>query len=102
MTSRETLRFEVLLYLSLLIDTLSAAFIERTPADIDEAAAMSVDSSPLSLLMFFLLLVWLAARQRKNWARWMLVVARAVGAFAAFGDLARSVHVAARYDRSTA
>jgi hypothetical protein len=70
---RNVLRFEILLYLSLLIDTLSAAFIERAPPDIGEEAAASVGMFVVVLLMFFLLLVWLAARQRKNWARWMLV-----------------------------
>ena len=72
-TPRNVLRFEILLYLSLLIDTLSAAFIERTPPDISEAAAMSIEMFAVILLTFFLLMVWLAARHRKSWARWILV-----------------------------
>lgn len=69
------LRFEVLLYLSLLIDSLSAALLDRAPTDIGEAAAANVNMVAVILLAFFLFLVWLAARHRKNWARWVLVSA---------------------------
>ncbi len=84
---RNVLRFEILLYLSLLIDTLSAAFIERTPPDIGEAAAASVDMFAVVLLTFVLLLVWLAARQRKNWARWILVAALGLSVLTLFDSL---------------
>jgi hypothetical protein len=69
------LRFEVLLYLSLLIDSLSAALLDRATADIGETAAANVNMVAVLLVAFFLLLVWLAARHRKNWARWVLVSA---------------------------
>jgi hypothetical protein len=69
------LRFEVLLYLSLLIDSLSAALLDRAPTDIGEAAAANVNMVAVILVAFFLFLVWLAARHRKNWARWVLVSA---------------------------
>jgi hypothetical protein len=64
------LRFEVLLYLSLLLDALSAAFFGSAP---DGAAGP--DSPTLSLLTAIFIaslvfLVWLAARRRKNWACW--------------------------------
>jgi hypothetical protein len=64
------LRFEVLLYLSLLLDALSAAFFGSAP---DGAAGP--DSPVLSLLSAVFIaalvfLVWLAARRRKNWACW--------------------------------
>jgi hypothetical protein len=69
------LRFEVLLYLSLLIDSLSAALLDRTPADMSDAAEANVNLIAVVLVAFFLFLVWLAARHRKNWARWVLVTA---------------------------
>jgi uncharacterized BrkB/YihY/UPF0761 family membrane protein len=70
---RNVLRFEVLLYLSLLLDTLSAAFLDRTPADTGDTTNANVNMLAVVLVAFFLLLVWLAARHRKNWARWVLV-----------------------------
>jgi uncharacterized BrkB/YihY/UPF0761 family membrane protein len=70
---RNVLRFEVLLYLSLLLDTLSAAFLDRTPTDTGDATTANVNMLAVVLVAFFLLLVWLAARHRKNWARWVLV-----------------------------
>src|SRR6476469_6736456 len=54
---RNVLRFEVLLYLSLLIDTLSAAFIARPSAEIDQAAAVSADTFVVIVFVFFLLSV---------------------------------------------
>ncbi|GEC16066.1 hypothetical protein [Nitrobacter winogradskyi] len=84
---RNVLRFEVLLYLSLLIDTLSAAFIARPSDRVDRAAAASADTFVVMVFIFFLLLVWLAARQRKNWARWALVVALALSVLSLLGSL---------------
>ena len=72
---KNVLRFEVLLYLSLLIDSLSAALLDRTSADMSDAAEANVNLIAVVLVAFFLFLVWLAARQRKNWARWVLVAA---------------------------
>jgi hypothetical protein len=72
---KNVLRFEVLLYLSLLIDSLSAALLDRTPADMGDAAESNVNMIAVVLVAFFLFLVWLAARHRKNWARWVLVAA---------------------------
>ena len=72
---KNVLRFEVLLYLSLLIDSLSAALLDRTPADMSDAAEANVNLIAVVLVAFFLFLVWLAARHRKNWARWVLVTA---------------------------
>ena len=72
---KNVLRFEVLLYLSLLIDSLSAALLDRTPADMSDAAEANVNLIAVVLVAFFLFLVWLGARHRKNWARWVLVTA---------------------------
>jgi heme A synthase len=95
---RNVLRFEVLLYLSLLIDTLSAAFIARPSAEIDQAAAVSADTFVVIVFMFFLILVWLAARQRKNWARWALVVALALSVLSLLGSLSNGLTLAVAVD----
>jgi protein-S-isoprenylcysteine O-methyltransferase Ste14 len=66
--------FEVLLYMSLVLDALSVAFQDRTPGgDITESTIMiaTVLAACLILLMFYF--VWLAAQRRKNWPRWVLV-----------------------------
>jgi peptidoglycan/LPS O-acetylase OafA/YrhL len=71
---KNVLRFEVLLYSSLILDALSVAFQDRTPgADITEStiAAATVLAAGLILLLFYF--VWLAARRRKNWPRWVLL-----------------------------
>jgi hypothetical protein len=71
---RNVLRFEVLLYSSLILDALSVAFQDRTPsADITEStiAVATVLAAGLILLLFYF--VWLAAQRRKNWPRWVLL-----------------------------
>ncbi|MGN6116385.1 MAG: hypothetical protein ACTHN2_12790, partial [Nitrobacter sp.] len=49
--------------------------LDRTPADMSDAAEANVNLIAVVLVAFFLFLVWLAARHRKNWARWVLVTA---------------------------
>ena len=71
---RNVLRFEVLLYSSLILDALSVAFQDRTPsADMTEStiAIATVLAAGLILLLFYF--VWLAAQRRKNWPRWVLL-----------------------------
>ena len=73
-TPKNVLRFEVLLYSSLILDALSVAFQDRTPsADMTEStiAIATVLAAGLILLLFYF--VWLAARRRKNWPRWVLL-----------------------------
>ncbi|HVI66327.1 MAG TPA: hypothetical protein VM910_27670 [Bradyrhizobium sp.] len=73
---RNVLWFEALLYVSLMLDALSVAFQDRTPtAELTEQmilAATMVAGAMILLLVYF---VWLAARQRKNWPRWVLAAA---------------------------
>ena len=73
---RNVLWFEALLYASLMLDALSVAFQDRTPtAELTEQmilAATMVAGAMILLLVYF---VWLAARQRKNWPRWVLAAA---------------------------
>ena len=71
---KNVLRFEVLLYSSLILDALSVAFQDRTPsADMTEStiAVATVLAAGLILLLFYF--VWLAAQRRKNWPRWVLL-----------------------------
>lgn len=72
---RNIFYFEVLLYLSLLIDALSAAFLDRAPAELTESATLAVNFIAAALLLGFVYLVRLAAHHRKNWARMVLLAA---------------------------
>jgi O-antigen ligase len=71
---KNVLRFEVLLYSSLILDALSVAFQDRTPSvDTTESTIVvaTVLAAGLILLLFYF--VWLAAQRRKNWPRWVLL-----------------------------
>jgi len=73
---RNVLRFEVLLYASLILDALSVAFQDRTPTpEMTEqmiTVATVIVGGLILLLVYF---VWLAAQRRKNWPRWVLAAA---------------------------
>jgi len=70
---RNVLWFEVLLYLSLTLDALSVAFRDRTPtAKMTESMIMMESLFAAGLLLLLVHFVRLAARQRKNWPRWVL------------------------------
>ncbi|EFI50281.1 hypothetical protein [Afipia sp. 1NLS2] len=66
-------RFEICLYASLLLDTLSFP-LRPIPEDVPQinVAASAIFSAGLILL--FCHLVWVAAHQRRNWARLVLMV----------------------------
>lgn len=72
---RNIFYFQVLLYLSLLIDVLSAAFLDRMPDDVTESTKLAVNFIAVMMTLGFVQLVWLAAHRRKNWARMILLVA---------------------------
>jgi amino acid transporter len=67
-------RFEVLLYLSLALDALSAVFQDRTPS-VQMTESMTAVATVMAACLILLLVyfVWLAAQRRKNWPRWALV-----------------------------
>jgi hypothetical protein len=68
--------FEVLLYLSLTLEALSVAFLDRTPsAEVPEQTIMVATLTAGGLILLLLYFVRLAARQRRNWPRWVLAVA---------------------------
>jgi hypothetical protein len=70
---KNVLWFEVLLYLSLTLDALSAAFQDRTPSDELSSSTIAVATVTAMLLILMLVyFVWLAAQRRKNWPRWVL------------------------------
>jgi hypothetical protein len=71
---RNVVWFEALLYLSLTLDALSAAFQDRTPTDeVSEQAIMFATATGGCMILLLVFFVWLAAQRRKNWARWVLV-----------------------------
>jgi hypothetical protein len=73
---KHVLWFQVLLYLSLVLDALSVAFQDRTPtATITETTILAANVIAACMILLFVYLVRLAARQRKNWPRWVLTAA---------------------------
>jgi len=65
--------FEVLLYASLLLDTVSIAFQDRTPtAGMTEQMITVNTVFSLALLPLLFYFIWLAARRRKSWPRFAL------------------------------
>ena len=73
---RNVLWFEVLLYLSLTLDSVSVAFQDRTPtADMTEQMINVRTAFAAGFILLLLYFVWLAAQHRKNWPRWVLVTA---------------------------
>jgi len=73
---RNVLWFEVLLYLSLTLDALSVAVRDRTPSEqMTETMIMVESLMAAGLLLLLVYFVRLAARQRKNWPRWVLSAA---------------------------
>ena len=73
---RNVQRFEALLYASLMLDCVSVAVQDRTPTN-EMTDQMIMTSTLLAGGMILLLVyfVWLAARWRKNWPRWVLAAA---------------------------
>jgi branched-subunit amino acid permease len=68
--------FQVLLYLSLVLDAVSVAFQDRTPtATMTETTIVAGNVIAACMILLFVSLVRLAAQQRKNWPRWVLTVA---------------------------
>ncbi len=82
-------RFEVLLYASLLLDTLTALF-RTMPEDMSESAASVAYFANALMILLFVFLVGLAARHRKNWARIVLLVALGLSVLSLAGELSFS------------
>ena len=82
---RNVFRFEALLYASLMLDSLSVAVQDRTPtADVTEQMIMANTVLAGGMILLLLYFVWLAARQRKNWPRWVLAGALVLSVISLF------------------
>lgn len=67
--------FAVLLYASLGLDALSVAFQDRTPtASIGSDVIMMAHLIAAALILTMVYLVRIASEDRRNWARWLLLV----------------------------
>jgi branched-subunit amino acid permease len=70
---RNVLWFEVLLYLSLTLDSVSVAFQDRTPnANMTEQMINVGTVMAAGLILLLVYFVWLAAQHPKSWPRWVL------------------------------
>jgi protein-S-isoprenylcysteine O-methyltransferase Ste14 len=70
------LRFEVLLYISLMLDALSVAVQDRTPTpEITEAAIMAQTTLNGVVIVLLAYFVHLAAQGRQSWPRWVMLAA---------------------------
>jgi protein-S-isoprenylcysteine O-methyltransferase Ste14 len=68
--------FEIFLYLSLTLDALSVAFQDRTPSgEMTEQMIMAATVLAGGMILLLVYFVWLAAKRRKNWPRWVLAAA---------------------------
>jgi hypothetical protein len=67
------LLFEILLYASLLLDALTAALFGAAGEGTNEAIYAFISLLAAIVIAGATLLVWLAARRRKDWARWTLL-----------------------------
>ncbi len=74
--------YEVLLYLSLTLDAVSVAFQDRTPtAQMTEQMITVATIMAAGLILLLVYFVWLSARHRKNWPRWVLTAALVLSVF---------------------
>jgi protein-S-isoprenylcysteine O-methyltransferase Ste14 len=70
---KNVLWFEVLMYLSLVLDALSVAFQDRTPSnEMTESMITVATVIAAGLILLLVYFVWFAAQKRKNWPRWAL------------------------------
>jgi len=79
---KNVLWFEVLLYLSLMLDALSVAFQDRTPGgEMTDSMIMAATIMAGGMILLLLYFVHLASRHRKNWPRWVLAAALVLSLF---------------------
>ena len=79
---KNVLWFEVLLYLSLMLDALSVAFQDRTPGgEMTDSMIMAATIMAGGMILLLLYFVHLASRHRKNWPRWVLAAALVLSMF---------------------
>ncbi|WP_315703349.1 MULTISPECIES: hypothetical protein [unclassified Bradyrhizobium] len=79
---RNVLWFEILLYISLMLDALSVAVQDRTPTtEITDGMIMAQSIFNGAVILLMVYFVYLAAQQRKNWPRWVLLAALLLSAY---------------------
>ena len=76
--------FEILLYVSLMLDCVSVAFADR-PISTNLITPMTMEAALILLLVYF---VHLAAQKRKNWPRWVLLALLVLSVLALLPDIA--------------
>jgi heme/copper-type cytochrome/quinol oxidase subunit 4 len=70
---KNVLWFEVLMYLSLTLDALSVAFQDRSSTpEVEDSTIMVATLMAGGMILLLVYFVWLAAKRRKNWPRWVL------------------------------
>jgi protein-S-isoprenylcysteine O-methyltransferase Ste14 len=85
---KNVLWFEVLMYLSLVLDALSVAFQDRTPnEDMTDQMITVATLMAACLILLLVYFVWLAAQRRKNWPRWVLVAVLALSGLSLVLDI---------------
>jgi hypothetical protein len=86
---KNILRFEVLLYISILLDLLSAAFLGRDHlVGLGAATETRVLLIAVAIVMAECFFVHLAARKRKNWARWTLLAVQVLSCLSSLNPAA--------------
>ncbi|MGC2085122.1 MAG: hypothetical protein WA702_17400 [Bradyrhizobium sp.] len=71
---RNVLWFEVLMYISLMLDAISVAVQDRTPTpENPDSAIMAVAILNGIVIVAMAFFVYLAAHGRKNWSRWVIL-----------------------------
>jgi heme/copper-type cytochrome/quinol oxidase subunit 4 len=80
--------FEMLLYLALTLDALSVAVQDHTPtATSPWPVVMANAMTAASLILLQVYFVWLAARRRKSWPRFALLVPLVMTVISLFSEI---------------
>jgi hypothetical protein len=76
---RNVSRFEILMYLSLLVIVVSGVLFESGESADTAAGAAWFAGAVLLMIVTWWFIIRLAARKRMNWARWLLLISQGCG-----------------------
>jgi hypothetical protein len=76
---RNVWRFEILMYLSLLLIVVAGILFDRGEFADTAAGAVWFAGTVLLMIVTWRFIIRLAARKRMNWARWFLVILQGCG-----------------------